>query len=126
MSAPPPYLNLVVLRAVDIERAASFYREMGFLFTRHAHGSGPEHFASDVNGMVFEIYPMTPKSTPTTGVRIGFKVDDVDGIVNMLSKIGTTVVTPPSDSEWGRRAVVKDFDGHIIELVTPADGHKIS
>ena len=33
---------------------------------------------------------------------------------------GAEVVTPPSDSEWGRRAVVKDLDGHIVELVTKA------
>jgi lactoylglutathione lyase len=119
MHAPPPHLNLIVLRSVDIERAASFYREMGLLFTRHSHGTGPEHYVSTVSGLVFEIYPMTAKSSPTTGTRIGFRVDNVDGIVDLLSRIGATVVTPPSDSEWGRRAVVKDFDGHIVELVTP-------
>jgi predicted enzyme related to lactoylglutathione lyase len=119
MYAPPPHLNLVVLRSSDIDRAASFYRMMGLLFIRHAHGSGPEHYSSTVNGLVFELYPMTAKSTPTTGTRIGFRVDSVDGVVELLSKIGAEVVTPPADSEWGRRAVVKDLDGHIVELVTP-------
>jgi hypothetical protein len=108
-----------------MERAAAFYQGMGLLFTRHAHGSGPEHLASDVNGMVFEIYPLTPKSVPTAGVRIGFKVEDVDEIVNSLSKIGASVITPPSESEWGRRAIIKDFDGHVIELVTPHGGYKV-
>ena len=126
MYAPPPYLRLVVLRSSDIDRAASFYREMGLVIERHSHGSGPEHYVAVVNGMVFEIYPLTPKSSPTTGTRIGFNVDCVDGVVKMLAKIGATVVTPPADSEWGRRAVVKDFDGHTIELVTPIDGYKIS
>jgi len=100
-----------------LEEAAKFYREIGFVFTRHAHGSGPEHYASEVNGVVFEIYPLAAKSSPTTGTRIGFKVESVDDSVERLSKIGATVVTPPSDSEWGRRAVVKDFDGHTVELV---------
>jgi len=96
-----------------------FYHHLGRLFTRHAHGSGPEHCTSEVTGVVFEIYPMSANSTATTGMRIGFKVDSADKIVALLSQIGATVVTPPSDSEWGRRAVVKDFDGHVVELITP-------
>ena len=119
MFAPPPHLNLVVLRSADIDRGAAFYRELGLLFTKHAHGSGPEHYSSEVSGLVFELYPLTPKSSPTTGTRIGFRVDAVDGIVKSLAKIGAAVLSPPADSEWGRRAVVKDFDGHVIELVTP-------
>ena len=117
-NALPPHLNLVVLHSSDIKRAESFYRTMGLSFTLHAHGSGPQHYSSEVNGLVFEIYPLTAKSSPTIGTRIGFRVDSVDEIVRLLSEIGAVVVTPPADSEWGRRAVVKDFDGHIIELVT--------
>jgi hypothetical protein len=119
MHASPAQLNLIVLRSSDIERAAAFYREMGLSFTRHSHGSVPEHYVSEVNGFVFEIYPMTSKSSPTTGTRIGFKVSSVDEIIKSLTHIGASVVTPPADSEWGRRAVIKDFDGHTIELVTP-------
>jgi catechol 2,3-dioxygenase-like lactoylglutathione lyase family enzyme len=114
-----PNLNLVVLRSPDIERAAAFYREMGFSFTRHSHGSGPEHYSSEVSGIVFEIYPATAKSPPTTGTRIGFRVDSVGALVTSLTKLGAELVTPPSDSEWGRRAVIKDPDGHVIELLTP-------
>jgi predicted enzyme related to lactoylglutathione lyase len=121
MRAPTPHLSLVVLRSSDIERAAEFYRVLGLTFTRHSHGSGPEHYTSKVNGLVFEIYPMTPKSSPTTGTRIGFSVDSVDEIVKILSGIGAEVLTPPTDSEWGRRAVLKDFGGHIVELVTPSE-----
>jgi catechol 2,3-dioxygenase-like lactoylglutathione lyase family enzyme len=119
MHAPPPQLNLVVLRSSDIERAASFYRTMGLAFTLHAHGSGPQHYSSEVSGLVFELYPLTAKSSPTAGTRIGFKVDSVDEIVRLLLEIGAIIVAPPADSEWGRRAVVKDFDGHTVELVTP-------
>jgi predicted enzyme related to lactoylglutathione lyase len=117
MSAPPPHLNLVVLRSSDIERAAVFYRELGLVFTRHKHGSGPEHYTSEASGLVFEVYPPTPKSSPTLGTRIGFRVDSVDEVCNLLSKIGAVIITPPADSEWGRRAVVKDFDGHVVELL---------
>src|ERR1041385_2330028 len=103
MQVQSPQLNLVVLRSSNLEEAAKFYREIGFVFTRHAHGSGPEHYASEVNGVVFEIYPISAKSSPTTGARIGFKVESVDDAVAKLSKIGAIVVAPPADSEWGRR-----------------------
>ena len=119
MHAPPPHLNLVVLRSSDIDRAATFYHEMGLLFTRHSHGSGPEHYSSEVSGVVFEIYPTTPKSSSTAGTRVGFRVDSVDEVVTLLSRIGAEVLSHPADSEWGRRAVVKDLDGHIVELLTP-------
>ena len=119
MHAPPPHLNLVVLRSPDIDRSARFYRMMGLLFTKHAHGSGPEHYTSMVSGLVFEIYPLTAKTLPTTSVRVGFRVDSVDEIVPMLVEEGAVVISPPADSEWGRRAVVKDLDGHTVELVTP-------
>ena len=121
MHAPLPHLNLVVIRSPDIDRAAKFYREMGLHFTQHRHGKGPLHYPSDVNGLVFEIYPLAPGRTPTTSTRIGFRVDDVDGIVETLAKAGATMVTPPTDSEWGRRAVVRDLDGHVVELTTPKD-----
>jgi hypothetical protein len=39
--------------------------------------------------------------------------------------VGAEVVSPVADSEWGRRAVVKDFDGHVVELLTPPHRDKI-
>ena len=117
MSASFPRLNLVVIRSIDIERAAEFYNLLGLTVTRHAHGSGPIHYAAEGNGAVFEIYPASPKSAPTTGTRIGFAVAALDALVEMLEKSGATIVTPPANSEWGRRAVVKDLDGHTVELV---------
>ena len=117
MYTHPPRLNLVVLRSPDIDRAASFYREMGLLFTRHSHGAGPVHYSSEVDGLVFEIYPLASASTPTVSTRIGFRVDSVDEIVPLLARLGAKIVTAPADSEWGRRAIVKDLDGHAVELL---------
>ena len=93
-----------------------FYRAMGLSFTRHAHGTGPEHYTSELSGVVFEIYPATAKIPSTAGTRIGFRVDSVDEVIGALEALGAKVVSPPADSEWGRRAVVKDLDGHVVEL----------
>jgi lactoylglutathione lyase len=119
MYAAPPIANLLVLRSPDIHRAAAFYRALGLLFIVERHGNGPEHYTSLVNGFVFEIYPLATGQTPTTGTRIGFSVDSVDELLPLVRDLGAEVVTEPHDSEWGRRAVVKDLDGHTVELVTP-------
>ena len=116
-------MNLTVLRSPDIDRASNFYRRIGLLFTKHRHGNGPEHYTSCVDGFVFEIYPLG-KHPPTTSTRIGFSVDDVDSIVPMLIAISAELISPTADSEWGRRAVVKDLDGHIVELLTPPNRDK--
>jgi catechol 2,3-dioxygenase-like lactoylglutathione lyase family enzyme len=118
MSASQPHLNLVVIRSADIHRAAKFYHSLGLLFISHSHGSGPEHYASEGTGLVFEIYPASAKSGPTAGTRIGFAVDSVDSLVPLSREVGAEIITPPSDSEWGRRAVVRDLDGHVVELLT--------
>jgi lactoylglutathione lyase len=119
MFAAPPFVNLVVLRSADIDHAATFYSAMGLLFVKHRHGTGPEHYSSEVAGFVFEIYPLGSGQPPTTSSRIGFSVDDVDSVVRLLEAVDGIVISAPRDSEWGRRAVMKDLDGHSVELITP-------
>ena len=54
-----------------------------------------------------------------SAVRIGFSVEDVDAVTESLHNIGGKVVSKPKEPEWGRRAVLKDLDGHTVELVAP-------
>ncbi|MCW1926252.1 VOC family protein [Luteolibacter arcticus] len=119
MQTPPPFLNLLVIRSADLDRAERFYRVLGLHFERHRHGTGPEHLAAEPceGGAVFEIYPANAKAGSTTSVRIGFSVDAVDACLDPLVEAGGTIIQPPADSEWGRRAVVADPDGHRVELV---------
>lgn len=118
-----PRVNLVVLRVADIDRAAAFYRLLGFEFLKHAHGTGPPHYASDGDGFVFELYPATPEQGVSSSTRIGFAVANVDDAAAKLSAFsGARLVTAPKNSEWGRRAVVADPDGHRIELVEDTGG----
>jgi len=126
MYAAPPALNLVVIRSTDIERARQFYLAMGLSMSRDAHDSGPAHYVSVVCGLVFEIYPLAPGQPPTTGTRLGFQVDSVDGVVPALIAAGGGVVVAPRDVAGGRHAVVTDLDGHRVELFTPTGGHEVA
>jgi len=110
-------LNLVVLRSPDISRAVAFYTRLGLQFTRHQHGKGAEHFAAELPRGVFELYPQAAQGLSTLGTRIGFAVSSVDAAAAALGDYPDAIVSAPKDSEWGRRAVVADPDGHRVELV---------
>jgi catechol 2,3-dioxygenase-like lactoylglutathione lyase family enzyme len=111
-------LNLVVLRCSDIDRSAALFSSMGLKFSKHAHGSGPEHYSYEQAGVVFELYAATANFPVTRGARVGFLVDNVDALTSLLTQRGAEVVNQPSDSSWGRRSVLRDSDGHSIELTS--------
>ena len=109
-------LSLIVLRSLDIARSAEFYARLGLQFTLHRHGSGPEHFSSELaGGGVFELYPVD-NGTTVVGTRIGFRIPSVDEAVVALAGYHGAVVSMPGETEWGRRAVVLDPDGNKVEL----------
>jgi len=110
-------LNLVVLRSAVIERAVEFYSRLGLHFTRHRHGHGPEHLAAEIAGAVFELYPLAPNAPSTLGTRVGFKVSSIDEVLTGLTDHPDAVVTAPQNSQWGRRVVLVDPDGHRVELI---------
>ncbi len=112
----PPRLNLLVLRSPDPSGLADFYSRLGLAFERHWHGNGPEHFGAESGGTVLEIYPLDSTGGATAAVRLGFAVADVDKSCSDLLAAGGTAVRSPCASQWGRRAVVQDLDGHKVEL----------
>ena len=112
-----PLLNLVVIRAPDLEAAHRFYSALGLTFAKHSHGKGPLHYSSDEGSVVFEIYPLTETDGTTKGVRLGFKVDNRPEVLFCAEKHGAKIISPAKDSPWGLRAVVEDPFGHRIEFL---------
>ncbi len=108
-------LNLVVLRSADLARSERFYAALGISFQRERHGTGPEHLAGKIGGVVFEIYPQGD-GEGTLKTRLGFSVDSVTALLPQLEEAGGTVISPPQESPWGLRAVFADPDGHRVEL----------
>lgn len=118
-----PKLNLVVLCARDADRLAGFYSTLGLRFQRHQHGAGPEHYAAEESGGVFEIYPARATMPPTHGLRLGFAVTNVQNTVDQLVGAGGSLVSAPRASAWGLRAVVQDLEGHKVELTEAPAGN---
>lgn len=120
MITAAPILNLLVIRVKDLDAARLFYEAIGLVFELHKHGRGAEHLASGDGDAapLLEIYPLRGGQTPTTEVRLGFHVNDVDPCIENLLKVGGSVIEATHESEWGRRAVVQDPEGHKVELVS--------
>lgn len=110
--------NLVVIRSTNLERAAAFYTALGLELSPHSHGNGPTHYAFEGDGHTFEIYPLSSPNHPTHSTRIGFAVPCVDEAYSSALAAGAKAVSSPKDSEWGRRAVIVDPDGHRVELTS--------
>src|SRR5216684_1487231 len=89
-------LNLIVLRSADLDRAARFYQLLGIEFVREQHGSGPEHLACCLSGVVLEIYP-NGSASDDSRVRIGFSVPSVEEALKSVRE-GGKIVTPPKES----------------------------
>ena len=112
-------LGLGVIRASDIARVAKFYEALGCAFVSERHGKGPEHLASDLGGTIFEIYPVGNQPA-TAGVRLGFIVPSMSAAINAAESAGGTIQTPPAESPWGLRAVLRDPEGHVVEVTQSA------
>lgn len=113
---PDIRLNLVVIRSADIDRAMQFYHALGLTFEQHQHGKGLTHYAAEMNGVVFEVYPAQNEAEITASVRLGLQVASVEKSLTAAQAAGGQIVSEPKQSLWGLRAVVTDPDGHRIEL----------
>ena len=109
-------LNLLVLRCRDLDASRRFYECLGLSFEMHAHGSGPEHLASENPDGVLELYPL---SETTADIRdstgLGFLSHNLMSLSAELSARGFTP-QPPRDQSWGRTFVVRDPDGRRVEI----------
>lgn len=110
--------NLLVIRVADLEASRRFYEALGLDFQVEKHGSGPEHLSYALSGFVFEIYPRRSEADSTSSVRIGFGLPALDPfLLDKLRSLGAELVSGPKESEWGRRLVLRDPDGHTVELL---------
>ncbi len=112
-----PTLSLLVLRAREPRRLAEFYAALGLTFTEERHDTGPLHFVSKAGAATIEIYPSTEQASSTASARIGFTVACLDDALSTPALMRAKMLSHPSDSPWGRRAVVQDPEGHKVELV---------
>jgi hypothetical protein len=120
-------LKTLVLRTTRLEKLRRFYYTLGVDFTEEQHGTGPVHFAGSLGGVLLELYPLADESDaidPTT--RLGLSVQGLDDLVLALGWTGAPVVSHARQTKWGKRAIVRDPDGRVVELYeAAADAAKV-
>ena len=109
-------LTLLVLKTRQVDRVRTFYEVLGITFTEERHGSGPRHHAGRVGDVVKEVYLLPEGVAVDTSTRLGFTVGDLAKVVQALQVAGTLMAKEPTQTTWGRQAVVKDPDGRSVEL----------
>jgi predicted lactoylglutathione lyase len=111
-----PKLNLVVLRVSELVRSERFYAALGLRFQYEQHERGPSHLSATIGGTAFELYPASSEATAGS-IRLGFSVENVQALVKGALEAGGSLVQDLQPTDWGKRAVLADPDGHKIELV---------
>lgn len=49
--------EVYVIKTTEVDRTLAFFQSLGLSFVQEQHGDGPEHYACEMDGQVFEIYP---------------------------------------------------------------------
>lgn len=74
-------LSLLVVYTERLEECRRFYAGLGLALVRERHGSGPVHFAAELEaGVVCEWYPASARVPATgAGLRLGLRARAVPG-----------------------------------------------
>lgn len=110
-------LNLIVLKTSSPDDLAKFYELLGINFLKHRHDTGPLHYASEMDDLVFEIYPLSKgKKNADNTLRLGFNVEHLIKTVEKIKSSGGKVIQEAVLTQWGYTAIIEDIDGRKIEL----------
>jgi lactoylglutathione lyase len=111
----------LVVYGADAAKTAAFYRAVGLDLADEDHGEGPVHYAADIGGVHFAIYPAhEPGRAPARRVAgasfPGFYVTSLDRVTAELAYLGAPVLQAHQQMPWGCRILAEDPDGRPVEV----------
>jgi hypothetical protein len=106
-------LSLIVLRTTRMESLRVFYDAIGLTFVEEQHGTGPIHYACELDGVVIELYPTVLTETDST--MLGFNVESLDIVLANLQAAGLLPDLPADTAEKGEYTF-QDPDGRRVQL----------
>lgn len=107
-------LNLLVLRCRDLVACKTFYEQLGFEFHQEQHGTGPVHYVAQLEGMVFELYPLKQEAV-VDQTRLGFRLS-LEGSLDALLDHAKIEIISRYEFQQQWILVVQDPDGRKVEL----------
>jgi lactoylglutathione lyase len=112
-------IALLVIKTNQLEKQKIFHKKLDLLFQKEKHGNSSKHFNSMIasQSTVLQIYPLPNGQTLLdTTTRLGFRVDDLEKTIDTILKIGGEIKNKIREMEFGKLAVMKDFDERSIEV----------
>jgi lactoylglutathione lyase len=104
------------LRCKDLDVTRRFYEKIGLVFQKERHGTGLEHYASEIQGFVLELYPVTA-SQPSDSIRLGFATDNLAEVAGSIRhSTDVMVLKPPYTSADRVMMLLQDPDGRRVEV----------
>jgi predicted enzyme related to lactoylglutathione lyase len=118
-----PRLVAVILGVSDLERSTALYRDAFGLDLhpgdnktddRWTGGQHAEISWRDGAYLHFALY--LSKESPTTGVQLSLRVDDITEAHSRAVDAGAHVLHQPREEPWGQSGRYEDLHGNVVEL----------
>lgn len=112
----------IVCYVKDIEKTASFYESLGFIFEKRE----PDHISIRLNWFWIDFHPQDKEDKPEfqkeanlsnkgAGIFLYISVDNVDEFYQNLLAKGLKPSSQPRDWPWGNREfIIRDPDGYKL------------
>lgn len=117
----PEGVGALVLFTARLDACVAFYRALGLPLAGERHGSGPLHHTCDLGGTHFALFEAdghgdAPEHRTPGAQFFGLTVRDLDAVAGRARQLGVTIRQEPTQYPWGRRMLVDDPDGRVVEL----------
>jgi lactoylglutathione lyase len=123
-----------ILYVEDVERSLEFYERAVGIERRFLHESGQyAELETGATALAFAAHELAASNLPDVyasggpvagrpSFEVCFVTEDVAGAHQRAIEAGADPVTPPQTKPWGQDvAYVRDPDGTLIELASPAE-----
>jgi lactoylglutathione lyase len=130
-----PRFGYTILYVADVAASLDFYERALGQRRRFVHESGqyaeldtgPTALALAAHELAAANVPGLYRPERRTGGQPTFEVcfvtEDVQGAFDRATAAGAEAVTPPQTKPWGQDvAYVRDLDGNLVEIASPAGG----
>jgi catechol 2,3-dioxygenase-like lactoylglutathione lyase family enzyme len=108
-------IGAVILLVSNMEKSVKFYRDTLGLPIKTKSKDWTEFFNNDT---VMALHPAKKKSNIKTGsgMLVGFEVGELEATVKKLKEKKVKFFKKPKEEPFGKHAIVKDPDGHLISI----------
>lgn len=107
-------LTFVTLRCRDLDTTRVFYESLGLETTIVRHRDGSHHYDCKAGSQTIELQPRR-REEQLHELRLGFQVTNLGEVLHDLRAQGVEVIQTLGVPHI-RYAVVRDPDGHTVEL----------